>query len=105
MVSVNTPPLVRNARSLSRYSSAWSRLWHTVGIYRIFFGWQVVQVFGGGFAGVDLVLDAVQAGHHQGREAQVGVGQRIREARLDAAAFVGLATYGMRIDAERLRLE
>ena len=53
----------------------------------IFLGRQMVQVLGGGFARVDLVFHAVQAGHHQGREGQVGVGQRIREARFDAAAL------------------
>ena len=54
---------------------------------RVFFRRQVVQVLGRGFARMDLVLDAVQAGHQQRREAEVRVGQRIREARLDAAAL------------------
>ena len=34
---------------------------------RVFFRRQVVQVLGGGLARVDLVLDAVQAGHQQRR--------------------------------------
>ena len=51
---------------------------------REFFRRQVVQVLVGRIAGVDLVLHAVQAGHHQGRERQVRVGQRVREARFDA---------------------
>ncbi|VXB37347.1 conserved hypothetical protein [Massilia sp. 9I] len=53
----------------------------------VFFRRQVVQVLGRGFARVDLVLDAVQACHQQRSEAQVDVGQRVREAGLDAAAF------------------
>eukprot|EP00042_Codosiga_hollandica_P061003 m.922406 g.922406 ORF g.922406 m.922406 type:complete len:463 (+) comp98226_c0_seq1:811-2199(+) len=54
---------------------------------RVFLGRQVVQVLGGGFARVDLVLHAVQASHQQCCEGQVGVGGRIREARFDAAAL------------------
>ena len=53
----------------------------------ILFGRQVVQVLVGGFARVDLVLHAIQAGHHQRGEGQVRVGGRIREARLDAATL------------------
>src|SRR5690606_17659969 len=36
---------------------------------------------------VDLVLDAVQAGHHQGGEGQVRVGCRVREAHFDTACL------------------
>ena len=55
-------------------------------------------------AGMDLVLDAVEAGHQHGGEAEVGVRRRIGEADLDA---LGLRAghYGMRHDAERLRAE
>src|SRR5690606_19435919 len=52
-----------------------------------FFRRQLVQILVHGIARVDLVLDAVQASHQQRREAQVRVGTRIREARLDTTAF------------------
>src|SRR5690606_13637706 len=52
-----------------------------------FFRRQVIQVLVRGIAGVDLVLDTIQAGHQQGSEGQVGVGSRIREARFDAACL------------------
>jgi hypothetical protein len=87
MSSVNTPPALRNSRSLSRASSAWSRAWQTCGICFSSSGRQVVEVLVHGLARVDLVLDAVQAGHHHGREGQVGVGGGIREAHLDAPAL------------------
>src|SRR5690606_28474477 len=51
---------------------------------------QVVQVLVGRVARVDLVLHAVQTGHHQGGEGQVGIGQGIREAGFDAARLVRL---------------
>ena len=38
---------------------------------------------------MDLVLNAIETGHQQGRETQIGVGDRIGEARLDAARLVG----------------
>ena len=47
----------------------------------------MVQVLGGGFARVDLVFHAVQAGHQQRGKTQVRVHQRIGETRLDAAAL------------------
>jgi hypothetical protein len=53
---------------------------------------------------VDLVLDAVDAGHHHRGEREVRVARRIREAHFDAARF-GLVTSGMRTAAERLRAE
>ncbi len=52
-----------------------------------FFRRQIVEVLVGGIAGVDLVLDAVQARHQQCGEAQVGVGGRVREARFDTASL------------------
>src|SRR5690606_35421137 len=52
-----------------------------------FFRRQVIQVLVRSIAGVDLVLDTIQAGHQQGSEGQVGVGSRIREARFDAACL------------------
>ena len=54
----------------------------------IFLGWEVVQVFGCGLTGVNLVLDAIKSSHQQCSKAQVGVGHGIRETRLDASAFV-----------------
>jgi hypothetical protein len=46
---------------------------------------QVVEVLVHGIARVDLVLDAVEAGHHHGRERQVRVAHGVREANLDAS--------------------
>src|SRR5690606_40407405 len=54
---------------------------------RFFFRLQVVQVLGGRFARVDLVLDAVDTGHQQGGEEQVGVGRRVAEAGFDTHGF------------------
>ena len=53
----------------------------------VLFGRQVVQVLGSGFAGVDFVFHAIQTGHQQRREAQVGVGHGIGEAGFHATAF------------------
>src|SRR5574343_246795 len=53
----------------------------------IFFRRQIVQVLGSRIARVDLVLNTVQAGHQQGREAQVRIGDRIREAGFDTASL------------------
>ena len=104
MSLVNTPPRVRNSRSLSRLSSASSSDEQTVGIFFVFFRRQVVQVLVDGVARVDLVLHAVQAGHQQRGEGRyglaVGSGKRASMRRP-----FGLATYGMRIEAERLRAE
>jgi hypothetical protein len=55
-------------------------------------------------ARIDLVLDAVEARHHHGREAQVAVagGSGVRySTRFD----LGLEVVGIRRAAERLRLE
>jgi hypothetical protein len=87
MLSVNTPPLVRNARSLSR---CFQRLVQAVahgGHQLVFFRGQMVQVLGGSFAGMDLVFHAVQTRHQQGGKAQVGVHQRIGEAGFHATAL------------------
>jgi hypothetical protein len=57
-------------------------------------------------AWIDAVLDAVEAGHHHRGEREVRVARRVGEANLDAARLGRVAsTTGMRIDAERLRLE
>ena len=50
---------------------------------------KIVQVFVHGFARIDFVLDAVEAGHQQSCEAEVGVRGRIRETCLDALCFRG----------------
>src|SRR5450432_4761435 len=46
-------------------------------------GRQVVDVLVERLAGVDLVLDAVEAGHQHGREGQVRVGRRVGAAELE----------------------
>ena len=48
----------------------------------------MVEVFGGGFAGVDFVFNAVQPRHQQGGKAQVGVGHGVGKARFHAARLV-----------------
>jgi len=51
---------------------------------RFLFRRQVVQVLVRRLARMDLVLHAIEPGHHQRREQQVGVRHRIREPDLDA---------------------
>ncbi|EDM72004.1 hypothetical protein RAZWK3B_17838 [Roseobacter sp. AzwK-3b] len=58
-----------------------------------FLGGQIVEVLVHGFARIDLVLDAVEAGHQQGREAQIGVGRRIGEAGFDALCLGRLGPW------------
>ena len=69
------------------------------GDHCVLFWRQVVQVFGGRFARVDFVFHAVQARHHQRREAQVRVHQWIGEACLDAPTF----GVGYKGDTDRCR--
>src|SRR6185369_12603479 len=54
---------------------------------RVFLRRQVIQVLGGGFAGVDLVLHAVQARHQHSRETEIRVADRVWEAHFEAAAL------------------
>src|SRR3546814_4293563 len=51
----------------------------------VLFRRQMVEILVRGFARVDLVLDAVETGHHHRREREVRIGQRVREAHFDAA--------------------
>jgi hypothetical protein len=102
--SVKTPPAVRNSRSLHP-----ARPGPDPGVAHLrdgllLFRRQVVEILVHGIARVDLVLDAVEAGHHHRRERQVGVAHAVREAHLDAGAF-GLASCGMRMEAERFFAE
>src|SRR5262249_56024720 len=48
---------------------------------------QVVEVLVDGGAGIELVLDAVETRHQHGGKGEVGIGERIRIAHLDALAF------------------
>ncbi|EDQ04355.1 hypothetical protein OIHEL45_15539 [Sulfitobacter indolifex HEL-45] len=48
---------------------------------------QVIEVLVHRLAGIDLVLDAVKAGHQQGRECQIGVRCRIGETGLNTLGF------------------
>ncbi|MEY3839648.1 MAG: hypothetical protein RIR08_381, partial [Pseudomonadota bacterium] len=52
-----------------------------------FFGLEIVQIFVRRVARVDLVLDAVEAGHHHRRECEVRIRGRIREAHFDATCL------------------
>jgi len=54
---------------------------------------------------MDLVLDAVQAGHQHGGISEIGVRARIGEANLDGGLPLGDGEKGMRHEAERLRDE
>src|SRR5471032_3097734 len=65
------------------FFQATAHLWNLFGLFRR----QVIQVFVSSVARVDLVLDTVQAGHHQCSEGQVRVGSRIREAGFDTTSF------------------
>ena len=53
----------------------------------VFFRRQVVQILVGGFARMNLVLDAVKTGHQHRREGEIRIGRRIREADFDAASL------------------
>ncbi|EAP77703.1 hypothetical protein ISM_05400 [Roseovarius nubinhibens ISM] len=57
------------------------------------FGRQVVEVLVHGFAGVDLGLDTVEAGHQQRGKGEVGVRRRIGEAGLDAFCLGALGPW------------
>src|SRR3954469_21675335 len=104
MVSVNTPPLVRNERPLSRYSSAWSRLWQTVGIFASSSGGRryrsLVAASPGGILFSTPSRPAISIAAKPRYGLHVGSGKRTSMRRP-----LGLATYGMRIEAERLRAE
>ena len=69
------------------------------GDLRVFFWRQVVEILGGGFARMDLVLHAIKARHQHGTEAQIRIAQRIGETALDASAL----GVGHVRDADRCR--
>ena len=54
---------------------------------------------------MDLVLHAVEAGHHHRREREVRIRASDPGSALRCGAPSGCDTHGMRIDAERLRAE
>ncbi len=101
--SSNTPPAFRNPRSLSSDCSASRSEPQTVGIF--------FSSFGGSrrdpcpsLAGVDLVLDAVEAGHQEGREGEIGFAPGSGK-RISTRLAFGFDPKGMRQEAERLRAE
>ena len=55
---------------------------------RVLFGGQIVQVLIRRIARIDLVLNPIKSRHHHGGESKIWVAQWIREAALNAAAFV-----------------
>ena len=85
MSSVNTPPRVRNARSLSRLSSASSSDAHRMRHLLRFFRLRSYRFLSIGSPGMDLVLHAVEARHHHRGEREIRIRRRIREAHFDAA--------------------
>src|SRR6478735_10738267 len=102
--SVKTPPLVRNARSLSRYSSAWSRLWQTVGISLSSSGGRWYRSLLAASPGWILFSTpsrpAISMAEKPRYGLHVGSGKRTSTRRP-----FGLLTYGIRQAAERLRAE
>jgi len=58
------------------------RMAHRRDVLRLL-GLEIVQIFVCRIAGVNLVLDAVEARHHHGGEGEVGIRRRIREAYFD----------------------
>ena len=73
---------------------------------RELFGRQGVDVLVERITRIDLVLDTVEAGHHHGREGEVRVARRVGERTSMRRAFGELMpATGIRIEAERLRLE
>src|SRR5438132_596765 len=71
-----------------------------------FFRWKFVQVFVERIARINPILDAIKAGEHYGREAQIGVCSRVRRAVLDAFRFgtrgIGRNTHGSRPVTSRI---
>src|SRR5512134_3849396 len=102
--SVNTPPLVRKPRPLSRYSSAWSRLWQTVGIFASSSGGRWYRSFVAASPGWILFSTpsrpAISIAVKPRYGLQVGSGKRTSMRRA-----LGFATNGTRTAAERLRDE
>ncbi len=102
--SSNTPPALRNSRSLSRLAERLTqRAAHGRDALQLLWR-QVVEILVHRRARIELVLDAVEARHQHRRESQVRVGERIGEADFDALGL-RVGRYGMRHDAERLRAE
>ena len=66
------------------------------------FGRQVVQVAVHGLARIDLPRDAVEPGHEQRGEREIGIGGGVGEARLDPLCRPAASANGRRIAAERL---
>src|SRR6187549_1224653 len=60
------------------------RMTHRRDVLR-FFRLEVVQILVGRFARMDLVLNAVEAGHHHGGKREVRIRGRVRETHFDAA--------------------
>ena len=82
--SLKTSPALRKARSLSRLASA-SRSDAADGRDLLqFLRRQVVEILVHRRAGIDLVVDAVEAGHQHRGEGEIGIGHRVGEADFDA---------------------
>src|ERR1700733_5069668 len=102
--SENTPPRVRNSRSLSSDSNACSRLEQTEGILVSSSGGKSYRFLSAGSPGWILfwipsrpaIIIAVKAKY--GLALESGKRTSMRRA-------LGLETHGMRIEAERLRAE
>src|SRR5437879_997226 len=61
-------------------------MWNILGL----FGGEIVQILVDRIARMNLVLYAVQSGHHHRRKGEIRVADRIREAHLNAACFRGV---------------
>jgi len=53
----------------------------------LFFRGKIVKILSIGPPGMNLVLDAIQTGHHHGGEGQIRIGGRVRETHFDAATL------------------
>ena len=74
---------------------------------------QIVEILVDGFARIELVLDAVEAGHQHRREGEIRIGERIGETDLDALGLrigrvrnaAGRRAVARRIGEQHRRLE
>ena len=98
--SVKTSPLSRNSWSLLEALERLVQRAGQLGNVLQLLGRHAVDVLVERLARVDLVLDAVEAGHEHGREGEVAVAGRVRRAELDA---LGLRAGRVHRDADRRR--
>src|SRR5947209_1648459 len=104
MVLLNTPPRVRNSRSLSKYSSAWSSEEHTVGIFASSSGGRWYRSFDAASPGWILFCTPSRPAINSAEKHRYGLDEGSGK-RVSMRRPFGFGTCGMRIEAERLRDE